>query len=125
MLTVVDSCTRWPWVFLLKSLGAKVVCEVLLNLFSQVGISSVKISDNGTNFMSQLTQQFMKLFGCVVTVSSSDYVNWLCSYDVGLCVWAEFIMLATNRTEAVVNESCVELHMYKGVELRSWSESDV
>jgi len=35
-------------------------------------------------------------------------------------------MLATNRTEAVVNESRAELHMYKeGVELRSWSESDV
>jgi len=28
-------------------------------------------------------------------------------------------MLATNRTEAVVNESRAELHMYKGVELRS------
>jgi len=30
-----------------------------------------------------------------------------------LCVWAEFIMLATNRTEAVVNESRAVLHMYK------------
>jgi len=34
-------------------------------------------------------------------------------------------MLATNRTEAVVNESGAELHLYKGVELRSWSRSDV
>jgi len=42
-----------------------------------------------------------------------------------LCVWAEFIMLATNRTEAVVNKSRAELHLYKGVELRSWSGSDV
>jgi len=57
-------CTRWPWVFLLKSLSAKVVCEAQLNLFSQVGISSVIISDNGTNFTRQLTQQFMKLLGC-------------------------------------------------------------
>jgi transposase InsO family protein len=64
MLTIVDSCTRWPWVFLLKSLTAKAVCDALLNLFSQVGICSVIISDNGTNFTSQLTQQFMKLFGC-------------------------------------------------------------
>jgi len=31
-----------------------------------------------------------------------------------LCVWAEFIMLATNRTEAVVNESRAELDLYKG-----------
>jgi len=28
-----------------------------------------------------------------------------------VCVWAEFIMLATNRTEAVVIESRAELHM--------------
>jgi len=34
-------------------------------------------------------------------------------------------MLATNRTEAVVNESRAELHMYEGVEPRSWSGSDV
>jgi len=34
-----------------------------------------------------------------------------------VCVWAEFIMLATNRTEAVVNESRAELHMC----IREWS----
>jgi len=39
------------------------------------------------------------LIGCVVS---------------GACVWMEFITLATNRTEAVVNESCAELHLYKG-----------
>jgi len=42
----------------------------------------------------------------VVTVSS--YGSMLIGYVVSgavLCVWAEFIMLATNRTEAVVNES--------------------
>jgi len=39
-----------------------------------------------------------------------------------LCVWAEFIMLATNKTEAVVNESRAELCMcIEGVEIRSWS----
>jgi len=43
------------------------------------------------------------------------YVLWLCRHRIMLigyvvigavlCVWAEFIMLATNRIEAVVNES--------------------
>jgi len=38
-----------------------------------------------------------------------------------VCVWAEFIMLATNRTEAVVNESRAELYMFiEGSEGRSW-----
>jgi len=60
---------------------------------------------------------------------------WLCRHRITLigyvvngavlCVWAEFIMLATNKTEAVVNESRAELHKYKGVELRSWRGSDV
>jgi len=30
-----------------------------------------------------------------------------------LCVWSEFTMLATNRTEAMVNESRAELYMYR------------
>jgi len=43
----------------------------------------------------------LTLEGIVVTVSLSDYVNWLCVVSGALlCVWAEFIMLATNRTEA-------------------------
>jgi len=57
-------------------------------------------------------------------MSSSDYVNWLYRLVSGavLCVWAEFIMLATNRTKAVVNESRAWLYMcIEEVELRSWS----
>jgi len=39
-----------------------------------------------------------------------------------LCVWAEFILLATNRIEAVVNESRAKLYMcIEGVELHAWS----
>jgi len=34
-------------------------------------------------------------------------------------------MWSTNRTEAVVNVSRAELHMYKGVELRSSRRSNV
>jgi len=35
-LCVVDSCTRWPAVHMLKSLTAKAVCDVLLDLFANV-----------------------------------------------------------------------------------------
>jgi len=67
-----------------------------------------------------------EILDIVVTVSSSDYVYWLCVVSGAvLCVWAELIMLAINRTEAVVNKSRAELHMYKGVDLRSWRGSDV
>ena len=47
-LCIVDSCTRWPEVYLLKSLTAKAVCEELKNLFMDVGVPSVITSDQGT-----------------------------------------------------------------------------
>src|SRR6218665_2577676 len=40
-LCVVDSCTRWPAVYLLKSLTAKAVCEEFKNLFMDVGPSVI------------------------------------------------------------------------------------
>ena len=64
ILTLVDSCTRWPSVYLLRSLAAKPVCDALLNLFAQCGIASVIICDNGSNFTSSLTQECLKRLGC-------------------------------------------------------------
>ena len=63
-LCIVDSCTRWPTIFLLKSLTAKAVCEALTNLFIDVGVPSVITSDRGTNFTASLTREFLKLMGC-------------------------------------------------------------
>jgi len=70
-----------------------------------------------------------------ICLSGLKYLLWLCRHRIALigyvvseavlCVWAEFIMLATNRTEAVVNESRAELHTHKEVELRSCRESNV
>src|SRR6218665_817932 len=62
-LCIVDSCTRWPAVYLLKSLTAKAVCEELKKLFMNVGVPSVITSDQGTNFTSSLTKEFLKMFG--------------------------------------------------------------
>jgi len=49
-LCVVDNCTRWPVVYVLKTLTARAVCDALLDLFSNIGVPSKIISDNGTNF---------------------------------------------------------------------------
>src|SRR6218665_3383309 len=62
-LCIVDSCTRWPAVYLLKSLTAKAVCEELKKLFMDVGVPSVITSDQGINFTSSLTKEFLKIFG--------------------------------------------------------------
>jgi len=63
-LCIVDNCTRWPSVYMLKSLTAKAVCEALIDLFALVGVPKVIISDRGTNFTSQLTQQMLNILGC-------------------------------------------------------------
>ena len=63
-LCIVDSCTRWPAVYVLKSLTAKSVCNALLDLFVNVGVPKVIVSDCGTNFTSQLTREMLTRLGC-------------------------------------------------------------
>jgi len=38
-LCIVDSCMRWPAVYMLKSLTAKSVCNALSDLFANVGVA--------------------------------------------------------------------------------------
>jgi len=73
ILTIVDSCTRWPSVFLLKSLTARAVCECLITMFANVGVASVIISDRGTNFTSQMTAEFLKRLGCAPRLLSPSH----------------------------------------------------
>jgi len=63
-LCVVDSCTRWPSVYMLKSFTAKAVCDSLIDLFTHVGVPKVMISDQGTNFISNLTREMLSGLGC-------------------------------------------------------------
>jgi len=66
----VDNCTRWPAVYLLKTLTAKAVCDALLDLFVNVGVPQVIISDRGTNFTSQLTTELLTRLGCSPTFNT-------------------------------------------------------
>jgi len=50
VLCIVDSFSRFPSAYLLKDLTAKSTCQALLEFFSWAGVSSVVVSDNGTNF---------------------------------------------------------------------------
>jgi len=72
-LCIVDNCTRWPVVYALHLLSAKAVCEALLDLFSNVGVPSKIISDNGTNFTSQLTQELLQRLGCSPTFTTPGH----------------------------------------------------
>jgi len=63
-LLMVDSATRWPSAFPLHSLSAKSVCDALLKQFAETGIPDRISSDNGSNFTSSLTREFLKVLGC-------------------------------------------------------------
>ena len=63
VLCIVDSFSRFASAYLLKDLTAKSTCQALLEFFSWAGVSSVVISDNGTNFNNSLTKEFMRRMG--------------------------------------------------------------
>ena len=59
----VDNFSRFPVCIPLKSLTAKNICNALLELWQFTGCGSHVFSDFGTNFISQLTREFLKTFG--------------------------------------------------------------
>uniref|UniRef100_A0A8C1PVR7 Integrase catalytic domain-containing protein n=1 Tax=Cyprinus carpio TaxID=7962 RepID=A0A8C1PVR7_CYPCA len=63
MLVITDYATRYPEVFPLKSIKARVVASALIQLFSRVGFPKSIVTDQGSNFMSELLKQVYKLFG--------------------------------------------------------------
>lgn len=63
VLCAVDQCTRWPEAIPLRRVDAKSTCEALLQIFSRTGIPKVVATDQGTNFTSALTQEFLKRLG--------------------------------------------------------------
>jgi len=68
----VDNCSRWPAVYLLKTLTVKAVCDALLDLFVNVGVPQVITSDKGSNFTSQLTTELLRL-GCSPTFNTPGH----------------------------------------------------
>ncbi len=60
ILTVVDSATRWPEAFPLRSTTTSAVAEKLLEAFSRWGIPNEILSDNGSNFTSEEMKQIYR-----------------------------------------------------------------
>jgi len=63
ILVMVDHCSRWPECVPLKTLNAQETCTALNTIFQRIGIPRVVISDNGSNFVSNLNQIFFQKFG--------------------------------------------------------------
>jgi len=70
-LCVIDDCTRWPAVFLLRSLTAKATCDAFLELFSITGWPEILCTDRGTHFCSQLTTEFLTRMGVATRLKTA------------------------------------------------------
>ena len=60
VLTLVDYATRYPEAVPLKKITIEAVAEVLLDIYSRVGIPEV-LMDQGTQFMSECMQEVSRL----------------------------------------------------------------
>uniref|UniRef100_A0A8C5LM99 ribonuclease H n=1 Tax=Leptobrachium leishanense TaxID=445787 RepID=A0A8C5LM99_9ANUR len=80
ILTVVDYATRYPEAVALRDIHAETVAGALLQIFSRVGFPQEILSDQGTQFTAEVTQQLWRLCG-IKPLYSSPYhpqTNGLC-----------------------------------------------
>jgi len=57
IITAIDDATRYREAFAMPSVEAEKVANVLIELFSRVGVPQVILTDQGTNFTSKLMNQ--------------------------------------------------------------------
>src|SRR5258708_4976185 len=70
VMVMIDHCTRWCECIPLKTLTAKEIRQALNVIFQRIGIPRVVVSDNGTNFVSNLNKIFFSKFGIEVRNST-------------------------------------------------------
>ena len=83
-LIAVDSASRFPAAYALKSLTAKSVCDAILKLWQFTGASSYISTDLGQNFVSELTREFERRLGCSPRFNSPYHPPLPVSQNVGL-----------------------------------------
>ena len=61
ILTVVDYATRYPEAVPLEKIDTESIAEALMGIFSRVGFPREILSDNGTQFVSQVMREVTRL----------------------------------------------------------------
>ena len=60
-LVLIDLATRWIEVVPLREITSERICNALLSIFTKYGFPNIILSDNGTQFVSNLTDAFAQL----------------------------------------------------------------
>jgi hypothetical protein len=73
-VVLIDSCSRYPFAYPLRSLSAKNICDALMCMSEITGVPAgmTIASDNATNFRASLTRELMSRLG-VSPVFSTPY----------------------------------------------------
>ena len=72
ILTMMDFATRYPEAIPLKKTDAATVCDALCEVFTRLGIPDEILSDQGSNFLSNLTHKVMETLQ-VKQIKTSPY----------------------------------------------------
>ena len=72
ILTIIDIATRYPEAIPLKKTDSVTVAEALFSVFSRMGIPEEILSDNGSQFTSEMMKEFHELLS-IKGVHSSPY----------------------------------------------------
>jgi len=72
ILTIIDHATHYPDAVALKCHTAQDVANALAGIFSHFGFPEVVLSDQGSDFMSELIQLFLHNFG-ITQIKTSPY----------------------------------------------------
>ena len=72
VLTIMDHATRYPEAVPLKRIDAATVAEELCTVFTRLGLPSEILSDQGSNFLSDLMTQVTEILG-ITRLKTSPY----------------------------------------------------
>lgn len=72
ILTVIDVSTRFPEAIPMKSIDSVSVAEALFSVFSRLGFPAELLSDNGSQFTSDMFKEFLRLLQ-IKQIHSSPY----------------------------------------------------
>ena len=75
ILTAVDFATRYPEAVALKSIDTEHVAEALMNIYSRVGVPKEILSDQGSQFMSDLMKAVSRLLSVEHFTSSPHHLQ--------------------------------------------------